>query len=84
MITFEKFSTLPIKVRVLFIKKLLNELGYNLEENFHEDKQYKKALKKYQESNNFSGNCIISHDVFNTITTQVSNHNDIWKSIKSR
>ena len=46
MLTYEKFSTAPVKVRILFVKKLLNKLGFNLEETFIDDKHYKKALKK--------------------------------------
>ena len=42
MLSFHKFSMAPLKVRILYIKKLLNVLGYNLEETFYDDKHYKK------------------------------------------
>lgn len=84
MLTFEKFSVSPIKVRTLFIKKLLNELGYNLDENFLEDKKYKKSLRKYQIDNGFAGNCVISNDVFYSFMNNVSNAQLIWNNMKLR
>ena len=82
MITFEKFSIAPVKVRILYIKKLLNELGYNLEENFHEDKCYKKSLKEFQIKNNLIGNCVITNDVFNLLLNKIPNANKIWKNMR--
>ena len=82
MITFEKFSIAPVKVRILYIKKLLNELGYNLEENFHEDKHYKKSLKEFQIKNNLTGNCVITNDVFNLLLNKIPNANKIWKNMR--
>lgn len=81
MITYEKFSVSPMKVRTLFVKKLLNKMNYNLKEDFYEDKQYKKALKHYQVSNGFAGNCIISHDVFYHLINNVHDANSIWNTI---
>ena len=80
-VTYEKFSTSSMKVRILYIKKLLNTLNYNLIETPIADKQYKKALKKFQETNNFGGNCIVNKDVFNVFISKVDNHNDIWKTL---
>lgn len=82
MFNYEKFSTAPIKVRVLYVKKLLNNLGYNLEENFIEDKKYKTALKKFQADNNFGTNCIISKEVFYCLISQVKDYQLIWKNLK--
>ena len=82
MLTFEKFSTAPVKVRVLYIKKLLNVLGFNLDETFAEDKYYKKALKKFQSDHNFSENCVVSKDIFYCLVGQVKNHESIWKNLK--
>lgn len=76
------FSVAPVKVRILFIKKLLNKLGYNLYESFKEDKQYKKALKDYQVKNGFGGNCIVSENVFKSFIEDVPESIDIWKSMK--
>lgn len=84
MITYEKFSTVPVKVRTLYIKKLLNELGYNLIENFNEDKYYKRALKQFQKENCFGENCVVSKDVFYCLIDQVDNHDVIWKNLKMR
>lgn len=80
--TYEKFSTLPIKVRVLYVKKLLNTLNFNLEETFIEDKYYKRALKKFQSNNGFGENCVVSKDVFYCLINQVENYNEIWNSMK--
>lgn len=81
MLTFEKFSVSPIKVRVLFTKKLLNYLGYNLDENFIEDKKYKKALKDYQIKHGFVGNCVVSKDVFKSFKNEIPNIQQIWKNL---
>jgi len=81
-LTFEKFQIAPMKVRVLFVKKLLNCQGYALDENFLEDKHYKRALKKWQEDNNFGGNCMISHDVFYKLISFVSNYDNIWNDMR--
>ena len=82
MLTYEKFSTAPVKVRILYVKKLLNALGFNLNESFSEDKYYKKALKKFQSDNDFSENCVVSKDVFYCLIEQVNNHEKIWKNLK--
>ena len=82
MLTYEKFSTAPVKVRTLFTKKLLNKLGFNLEENFTEDKYYKRALKKFQSNNGFGENCIVSKDVFYCLIEQVEDFDIIWKNMK--
>lgn len=83
-LTYEKFATLPMKVRILYVKKLLNELGYNLEESFKDDKQYKKALRKFQINNGYAGNCMIDINTFYSLIKQVKNYYDIWMSLKSR
>lgn len=82
MLTYEKFSTTPVKVRVLYVKKLLNALGFNLEETFSEDKYYKKALKKFQSNNGFGENCVVSKDVFTCLIEQVEDYEIIWKNMK--
>lgn len=82
MITFNEFSVAPIKVRILYIKKLLNVLGYNLEETFYDDKYYKKALKKFQIENNFTGNCVVTSDVFNVFINKIPEANKIWKDMR--
>lgn len=84
MITFEKFSILPVKVRTLFIKKLLNNLGYNIQETFKEDKEYKKALRDFQVKNNFAPNCVVSKDVYLFIIDKVHNYKEIYKELKMR
>ena len=81
MVTFERFSVSPIIVRVLFIKKLINMLNYNLEETFKEDKSYKKALKHYQISKGFAGNCVIDIKTFTSFVNDVPNYNKIWKDM---
>lgn len=80
-LSFEKFMVSPVKVRILFIKKLLNELGYNIAETIYDDKQYKKALKQFQIKNNFIGNCVITNDLFLTLTNEVKNYNEIWNKL---
>ena len=82
MLTYEKFSTIPVKVRVLYVKKLLNTLGFDLTESFIEDKHYKKALKKFQATNGFGENCVVSKDVFYCLINQVKEHEVIWKNLK--
>lgn len=82
MPTYEKFSTAPVKVRTIYVKKLLNNLGFNLEETFIEDKQYKKALKQFQADNGFGENCIVSKDVFYCLIKKVDNYKIIWKNLK--
>ena len=82
MITYEKFSIQSIKTRTLFTKKMLNQLGYNLIEDVHDDKPFKKALKDFQVKNGFGGNCVASRDVFNCFTEQVPNYNDLWEQMK--
>lgn len=82
MITFDKFSTAPMKVRILYIKKLLNVLGYNLEETFYDDKYYKKALKKFQIENNFTGNCVVTSDIFDVFINKIPEANKIWKDMR--
>ena len=82
MLTFEKFSIAPVKIRVLYIKKLLNTLGFNLNETFLEDKHYKKSLKRFQHDNNFSENCIVNKDVFNCLIKHVKDYEIIWKNMK--
>lgn len=82
MVTYEKFSVAPVKVRILYVKKLLNALGYDLEETFIDDKYYKKALKKFQSNNGFGENCVVSKDVFYCLIKQVENFNIIWKNMK--
>ena len=72
MLTYEKFSVAPIKVRVLYVKKLLNKLKFDLDENFNEDKKYKKALKKFQHDNGFGENCVVSKDVFYCLINQMN------------
>ena len=82
MLTYEKFSTNPMKVRTLYVKKLLNKIGYNLEETFIEDKDYKKALKKFQSNNGFGENCVVSKDVFYCLIKHVEDFDNIWKNMK--
>ena len=82
MLTYEKFLSAPVKVRILYVKKLLNELEFNLEETFIDDKYYKKALKKFQSNNGFSENCVVSKDVFYCLIEQAKNFNVIWKTMK--
>ena len=82
MLSFHKFSMAPLKVRILYIKKLLNVLGYNLEETFYDDKHYKKALKKFQIENNFIGNSIITSDIFDTFLNKIPEANKIWKDMR--
>ena len=82
MLTYEKFSTAPVKVRILYVKKLLNSLGFNLDETFIDDKYYKKALKKFQANNGFSENCVVSKDVFHCLIKQVNDYKMIWKNLK--
>lgn len=82
MITFDKFSISPMKVRILYIKKLLNKLNYNVDETFYDDKQYKKALKKFQIENNFTGNCVITSDVFDAFLNKVPEANKIWNDMR--
>ena len=82
MVTYEKFSTSPVKVRTLYVKRLLNSIGFSLEETFSEDKYYKKALKTFQSNNGFGANCVVSKDVFYCLIGQVKNYNDIWKNMK--
>lgn len=82
MITFDKFSVSPMKVRILYIKKLLNKLNYNVDETFYDDKQYKKALKKFQIENNFTGNCVITSDVFDVFLSKVPEANKIWNDMR--
>lgn len=84
MVTFEKFSILPVKVRVLYIKKLLNILGYNIQETLKEDKEYKKALRDFQVKNNFIPNCIISKEIYLFIINKVPNHKEIYKELRMR
>lgn len=80
-LTFEKFSVAPVKVRTLYIKRLLNKLGYNVPVNVQIDKLYKKALKRFQIENGFIGNCVITEDVFSNLISQVENHNEIWSNL---
>ena len=82
MLNFEKFSTAPVKIRVLYTKKLLNAIGFNIDETFSEDKNYKKALKQFQADNGFGENCVISKDVFNSLIKNVKNYENIWKNMK--
>lgn len=82
MLTYEKFSIAPVKVRVLYIKKLLNKLEFNLDETFNEDKYYKKALKKFQSNNGFGENCVVSKDVFYCLINKVNNYDKIWNEVK--
>lgn len=84
MLTYEKFLISPIKVRTLFIKKLLNELDYNLEETFIEDKPYKKALKDYQSNHDFVSNCVITSDVFYSLLENAKSAITIWEKLKLR
>lgn len=82
MLTYEKFSNAPMKVRILFVKKLLNELGFTLDETFIDDKCYKRALKKFQSNNGFGENCVVSKDVFYCLIEQVKDYKTIWKNLK--
>ena len=83
-LTYEKFSTQPMKVRILYVKKLLNALGYNLEESFKDDKCYKKALRKFQIDNGYAGNCMIDINTFYSLIEQVKNYDNLWNSLQSR
>lgn len=82
MVTFERFSVSPIKVRVLFVKHLLNQLNYDLDETYIEDKQYKKALKQYQTSKGITGNCVVDIKTFKSLITDVPSYNTIWKNMR--
>lgn len=82
MLTYEKFSVSPMKVRVLFVKKLLNALSYNLDETFIEDKKYKRALKKYQTSKGLTGNCSLDIKTFNLLKDDIPDFDTIWNNIK--
>jgi len=84
MLTYTNFLSLPVKIRCLFIKKLLNQLNYKLSETYKEDKDYKTALKHFQFTNKFATNCVISENVFYTLIKQVEQANQIWKEIKMR
>ncbi len=83
MITYSHFSVSPMKKRILFIKKVLNTLGYNLEESVKEDKQYKKALKHYQISKGYAGNCMIDNKTFESLLHDCSNLDKIWNNLKN-
>lgn len=82
MLTYEKFSISPMKVRVLFVKKLLNTLNYNLDETFTEDKHYKKALRKYQIDNGLAGNCMLDIKIYNLLKNDVPEFDTIWNNMK--
>ena len=80
-LTFEKFLIAPVKVRILFIKKLLKELGYDIPITIYDDKSYKKALKHFQIKNNFIGNCVITNDLFLMLINDFKNHDIILKNL---
>lgn len=82
MITYNSFSVSSMKKRTLFVRKLLNILGYELEESVKEDKKYKKALKSYQISKGFAGNCVIDIKTFESLLDDCPESNHIWKELK--
>lgn len=82
MVTYNNFLISPIKKRVIFVKKILNYLGYNLEDSFKEDKSYKKALKNYQISKGITANCVIDIKTFENLIKDCPNSNAIWKELK--
>ena len=82
MIKFQKLYIEKMKIKNIYIKKLLNVLGYNLDETFYDDKQYKRALKKFQLNNNFTGNCVVTEDVFNAFLNKIPEANKIWKDMR--
>lgn len=83
MLTYSHFSISPIKKRTLFVKKVLNTLGYNLEESVKEDKKYKKALKQYQINKGYAGNCIVDNKTFKDLLQDCPNYNNIWNGLKN-
>lgn len=61
---YERYESYPVKVRFIWIQKILNNLGYPVEVNGQRDKPFVKALKKFQESQGLPGNAVINKELF--------------------
>ena len=83
MLTFEKFSISPMKIRVLFTKIILNNIqNASLDENYLEDKRYKKALKLFQIYNNLGENCMLTRGTFDALISNFPTYNELWNDLK--
>lgn len=58
-ITFVRYSSLPMKVRIKILQKVLINLGYNLNISGIRDRDTIKALKKFQKENGLSQNAVV-------------------------
>ena len=61
---YERYESYPVKVRLLWIQRILVNLNYNVNLNGQRDKPFVKALKKFQEANGLSSNAVINKDLF--------------------
>ena len=64
MISYEHYQSFPVKVRLMWIQKILQKQGYNVSINGQKDKQTTKALKDMQIKNGLSGNSNIDLETF--------------------
>ena len=64
MISYEHYQSFPVKVRLMWIQKILQKQGYNVSVNGQKDKQTTKALKDMQIKNGLSGNSNIDVETF--------------------
>lgn len=64
MISYEHYQSFPVKVRLMWIQKILQKQGYNVSVNGQKDKQTTKALKDMQIKNGLSGNSNIDLETF--------------------
>ena len=61
---YERYESYPVKVRFTWIQKILSNLGYEVSVNGQRDKQFVKALKKFQKSHGLSDNAVINKELF--------------------
>jgi len=66
-LTFVRFNSYPVKVRISMVETKLNELGYVCNTNGKRDRQYIEALKKFQSDNGLSPNAVVCIKTFETL-----------------
>lgn len=76
-LSYNHFRCCSMKARINWTQKVLLSLGYDTSTNCKRDKQYIKALSKFQKDNGLGGNAEVCEKTFNLLYNNGGNKIDI-------
>lgn len=65
--SFNRYQSYSVKARLIWMQKVLYQLGYDLLVTGKRDKPTIKSLAKFQEDNGLTGNAVICETTFNLL-----------------